>query len=100
MIPVIIILQKMQSDDSAMRMEERFEEHVKKKFPPDEKRSTSGVIYAAFGEKIKKCLKNPELFSKEFRYYVKKKKLRVFEIPSLGLKDVLVIARPESDKEV
>ena len=98
-IPVIITMQKMQSDDSAMRMEERFEEHVKKKFSPDEKRSTSGVIYAAFGEKIKKCLKNPELFFKEFRYYVKKN-FRVFEIPSLGLKDVLVIARPESDKEV
>ena len=90
----------MQSDDNAIQMEERFEEHVKKKFPPDEKRGTSGVCYAAFGDKIKKCLKNPELFSKEFRFYVKKKKFRVFEIPSLGLKDVLVIPRSESDKQV
>ena len=56
------------------------------KIPPDEKRSTSGVISAAFGEKIKKCLKNPELFSKEFRHYVKKKKFRVFEMPSIDLK--------------
>ena len=45
-------------------MEERFEEYIKK-FPPEEKRGTSGVCYAAFGVKIKKCLKNPELFSKE-----------------------------------
>ena len=66
-------MQTMQSHDNAM-MEERFEAHMKKKFPPDEKRSTSGVISAAFGEKIKKCLKNPELFSKAFRHYVKKKK--------------------------
>ena len=48
----------MQSDENAIQMEERFEEHVKKKFPPDEKRGTSGVCYAAFGDKIKKCLKN------------------------------------------
>ena len=90
----------MQSHESETRMEERFEEHVRKKFPPDQKRGTSGVINVAFGEKIKNCLKNPELFSKEFRHYVKKKKFRVFEIPSLGLKDVLVLPRSESDKEV
>ena len=73
----------MQSHDNATRMEERFEEHVKKKFPPDQKRSTSGVMYAAFGENIKNYLKNPELHSKEFRHYVKKKKFRVFEIPCM-----------------
>ena len=56
----------MQSHDSAMWMEERFEKYIKKKFPPDQKRSTSGVIYAAFGGNIRNCLKNPELFSKEF----------------------------------
>ena len=90
----------MQSHESETQMEERFEEHVRKKFPPDQRRGTSGVIYSAFGEKIKNCLKNPELFSKEFRHYVKKKKFRVFEIPSIGLKDVLVLPRSESDKEV
>ena len=89
----------MQSHNNVM-MEERFEEHMKKKSPPDEKCSTSDVISAAFGAKIKKYLKNPELFSKEFRRYVKKKKFRVFEIPSIGLKDVLVITRSESDREV
>lgn len=89
-----------ESHDEATQMEQRFEEHVKRKFPPQQKRSTSGVFYAAFGEKIKKCLKNPEVFSKEFRHYVKKKNFRVFEIPSIGLKDVLVIPRSESDKKV
>lgn len=89
-----------ESHDEATQMEQRFEEHVKRKFPPQQKRSTSGVFYAACGEKIKKCLKNPEMFSKEFRHYVKKKNFRVFEIPSIGLKDVLVIPRSESDKKV
>ena len=90
----------MESHGEATQMEQRFKEHVKKKFPPEQKRSTSGVIYAAFGEKIKNCLKNPELFSKQFRHYVKKKNFRVSEIPSIGLKDVLVIRRSESDEEV
>ena len=51
-------------------------------------------------KKIKKCLheESPELFSKEFRHYGKN--LRVFKIPSIGLKDVLVIPRSESDKKV
>ena len=35
-----------------------------------QKRSTGGVIYAAAGKKIKNCLKNAELFAKEFRHYV------------------------------
>ena len=82
-------------------MEERFEEYIKKKSPSDQKHSTSGIIYAAFGEKIKNCLKNAELSSKEFHHYVKKK-FCIFEIhiPSIGLKDVLVILRSESNKEV
>ena len=45
-------------------------ECIKKKFLLEQKRSTNGVIYAAFGKKIKNCLKNPKL---EFRHYVKKK---------------------------
>ena len=59
-------MQVMQSHDNTMRMEERFEEYVKNNFLPDQKRSTSGVIYAAFGEKLRNFLKNPELFFKEF----------------------------------
>ena len=62
-------MQGMQSRNNATRMEERFEESYKKKFPPHQKNSISGIIYGAFGEKIKNWLKNPELFSKEFRHY-------------------------------
>ena len=72
----------MESHDEATQMEQTFEKHVKRKFPLEQKRSTSGVTYAAFGEIIKKCLKNPEPFSKEFRHYVKKN-FWVFEISSI-----------------
>ena len=61
----------------------------------------SGVIYATFGEKIKKCLKNPEVFPKEYRHYMKKN-FWVFEIPSRlrAERCFWVIPRSESDKKV
>ena len=65
----------MQSHDNAM-MEERFEEHMKKKFRPDEKHSTSGVISAAFGEKNKKCLKILNCFLRSFGTVSRRKKSR------------------------
>ena len=40
----------MQSPDNATRMEEKFEEYIKKKFSPDQNHSTGGVIYASFAE--------------------------------------------------
>ena len=73
-------------------MEEKFTEYIEAKFPCDGKRGTSGAIRAAYADKIKQCLKNP---AKEFRYFVRKKKIRTFELPSLGLKDVLVIPRKQ-----
>ena len=80
-------------------MEEKFIQYIEAKFPSDGKRGTSGVIHVAYADKIKQCLKNPNNFSKEFRFFVRKKKFRTFELPSLGLKDVLVIPRSEN-KEV
>ena len=80
-------------------MEQKFSEYVEAKFPSDGERGTSGVIHAAYANKIKQCLKNPENFPKEFRYFVRKKNFRYFELPSLGLKDVLVTPRSEN-KEV
>ena len=46
----------MESHDNATQMEERFEEHVKKKFQPEQKRSTSGVIYAISSYCLRLCL--------------------------------------------
>ena len=59
-------------------------------------RDYSGVICAAYADKIKQRLKNPDKFSKGFRYFVRKKNFLTFELPSLGLKDVLVIPRSEN----
>ena len=78
-------------------MEQKFTEYVEAKFPSDGKRGTSGA-HAAYANKIKQCLKNAENFRKEFRYFVRKKNFRTFELPSLGLKDVLVIPRSENKK--
>ena len=73
-------------------LEERFEEYIKKKFPPDQKHSTNGIIYAGFGEKIINCLKNPRLFSKEFPMWRRINfTYSYMEKPSKGLKDVLVV---------
>ena len=51
-------------------MEEEFTHAVatytEAKFPSDGKRGTSGVIHAAYAEKIKKCLKNPNKFPKHY----------------------------------
>ena len=76
-------------------MEEEFNQYVLKRFPTNEKRGTSGVIHIELGRKIKDCLRNPSLFSANFRHYVIKKKFRVFDLPSLGLKDVLVVPKAE-----
>ena len=76
-------------------MEEKFNEYVLKKFPTDSRRGTSGVIHIEFGTRIKDCLKNSESFPTQFCHYVRKKKFRTFDLPSLGLKDVLVIPKPD-----
>ena len=77
-------------------MEETFNDYVYKKFPTDNKRGTSGVIHIELGRKIKDCLRNSESFSTQFRHYVRKKKFRTFDLPSIGLKDVLTIPKPDN----
>ena len=77
-------------------MEETFNNYVLKKFPANSKRGTSGVIHTEFGRKIQDCLKNPESFSTQFRHYVRKRKFRTFDLPSIGLKDVLTIPKPDN----
>ena len=92
----------MQSPNSAMWIEERCEKYITKKFPPDQKYSTSGVIDAAFDENIRNCLKTLNFFLRCFdTTYVHKKKFCIFEIPSIGLKDVFIIpSQSELDREV
>ena len=66
LIPVTLWMQVMQSHDNSTWMEERFEEYIKKKFSTDQKRSTSSVIYAAFGEKLKTVWKTLKCFLRSF----------------------------------
>ena len=47
-------------------MEENFTQYIEIKFPSDGKRGTSGVIHAAYADKIKQCIKNLNNFPKEF----------------------------------
>ena len=54
-------------------MEEKSTQYIEAKFPSDGKRGTSGVKHAAYAHKIKQCIKNPENFPKEFRYFVERK---------------------------
>ena len=80
-------------------MSSGFEAYISSKFPSDGKRGTSGVLHAAFGEKVKRCLCDPSSVDKNFRFLVKKRGFQLLDLPSLGLKDVLVVPRQE-DKEV
>ena len=75
-----------------------FQDYITSRFPEDEKRGTSGVIHAAFGEQIKRCLRDPCSTDKNFRFLVKKRGFQLLDLPSLGLKDVLVVPR-QKDKE-
>ena len=46
-------------------MEGKFTQYIEAKFPSDGKRGTSGVIHAAYADKIKQCiLKIPTIFQK------------------------------------
>ena len=76
-----------------------FEQYISSKFPNDgnSKRGTSGVLHAAFGEKVKSCLRDPSSVDKNFRFLVKKRGFQLLDLPSLGLKDVLVVARQEDE---
>ena len=72
-------------------MEESFNSFLTERFPPDAKRGTSGVIYAELGERIVRVLKDPTAGDKNLRFYVKKHKFELLDLPSLGVQEVLVV---------
>ena len=79
-------------------MQEVFKRFVSERFPVDAKRGTSGVVRAAFAQKIIHALKDPAAVDKNLRFYVKKNGFRLLDMPSLGVHNVLVL--PREDKEV
>ena len=74
---------------------EPFLQYLAEKFPEEGKRSTSGVIHQSFSKRIKDCLKDPSTAEKSFRFYVKKERFELLDLPNLDLSDVLVV--PSSD---
>ena len=68
-----------------------FEEFLLQKFPPNSKRVTSGVFHRDFGDKVKTVIKDPSSADKNLRFFVKKTKLQLLDLPSLGARDVLVV---------
>ncbi len=72
-------------------MEESFNTFLSERIPPDSKRSTSGVIQAAFGERIIRVLKDPSAGDKNLCSYTKKHGFQLLDLPSLGVQNVLVV---------
>ena len=72
-----------------------FAEYVQKKFPKAGKRSMSSVVHESLAKRIKECLKDRTKADKAFRFYVKKERFHLLDLPNLGLSDVLVV--PSSD---
>ena len=75
-----------------MCMSSEFEAYISDKFPSDGKHGTSGVLHVVFGEKVKSCLCDPSSVDKNLWFLVKKREFQLLDLPSLGLKDVLVVA--------
>ena len=84
-------------EDSRKR---EFDEYVSERFPPGSKRSTSGVIYTAFGKKVAAILKDPTTGDKNIRFWVRKRGFQLLNLPSLGAQDVLVVPVNTKGKEV
>ena len=74
---------------------DNFEEYLARTFPDDDKRSTSGVIHRKLGQKIKDCLLGND---KNFRCMVKRREFSLLNLPSVGMRDVLVV--PAKDEKV
>ena len=72
-------------------MEAELNSYVEERFPSGEKRKTSGVFWASFRARIVDVLRNPASGDKNLRFYVNKHKFQLLDLPSLGMKDVLVV---------
>ena len=95
---VIVIAAVVMSKENSV--EETFSKYLADKFPNAAKRGISGVINSAFGDRIKCCLNDPGLpEEKTWHFFVKKHGFKLLNVPSLGMKDVLV-APVKDEKEV
>ena len=72
-----------------------FEEFTLQKFPPDSKKGTSGVYHRDFGDRVRAAINDPSSADKSLRFFVKKTRLQLLDLPSLGAHDVLVVPAKE-----
>jgi hypothetical protein len=70
--------------------EREFTAYLSETFPSST-RGTSGVFHKDFGEKIIGALKDLSSVDKNLRFFVRKHKFKILNLPSLGAHDVLVV---------
>ena len=73
------------------RSDESFLCYLESTFPPDAKRSRSAVIRKALAKRIVNHLKGLEHGDKAFRHFVKKSCFQLLDLPSMGIRDALVV---------
>ena len=74
-----------------------FLKYLESSFPPDGKRSRSAVIYRTYHERILSHLRGSLDADKHFRYLVKKSGFCLLDLPTGGLRDVLVVPVKEEN---
>ena len=75
-----------------------FEEFTLQKFPPDSKKGTRGVYHNDFGDRVRGAIKDPSSADKSLRFFVKKTRLQLLDLPSLDAHDVLVAIVPAKEQ--
>ena len=59
--------------------------------PPDAKRTRSSVIRKKLAQKIINYLKGTDIGDKEFHHFIKNNGFKLLDLPSLGIREALVI---------
>ena len=75
--------------------ESEFDAFLTEKFPPNERRGTSGVYYSAFGESVKQSLQNAVLCNTKMRQFIKRNKIQLMNLTCLDEDGVLVVPTKE-----
>ncbi len=76
-----------------------FQTYLDETFPSDGKRTRSAIVRESFARKIVNYLKGEQQDAdKGFRHFVKKSGFELLDLPSVGIRDALVIRVKEEKK--
>ena len=75
-----------------------FQKYIRSTFPVDGKRNRSAVIHRGFSQRIIGYLKGTPDEDKAFRHFVKKSGFQLLDLPSAGLRDILVVPVKEEEQ--